>query len=372
MVNVLALRRLRVLLAAAVVLAGGRAWAQVTPAAAKTPPDDTPSVKVGGTIFTDFTYTDKPTIADADGNRVHQSQFNVARAYINVTGNLSHLVAFRITPDVTRESGTGSSLAGSLTFRLKYAFGQLNLDDWLTHGSWVRLGVQQTPFIDFMEGIYRYRFQGNLFVEREGFMTSSDFALSSHVNFPGNYGDVHAGFYNGDGFTRAEPNDQKAFQIRGTLRPFPLGGAWKGLRLTAFYDADHYVKHGARDRFIASATFEHKYANAGFDWLDAKDQTSVKNPELHGQGWSLWATPKFRPLDESKSGFEALLRYDDLKPNKDVSAHKKRTIAGLAYWFPLLRGPSAALLLDLEKVDYDSPLNRPDEQRIALHALLNF
>jgi hypothetical protein len=359
-------------LAFGVVLAGSRASAQVMPAAGGTPPDDTPSVRVGITIFTDFTYTDKPTITDADGNVVHQSQFNVARSYVNVTGNLSHLVAFRVTPDITRESGTGSSLAGSLTFRLKYAFGQLNLDDWLTHGSWVRLGVQQTPFIDFMEGVYRYRFQGQVFVEREGFMTSSDFAISSHVNFPGNYGDVHAGVYNGDGFTRAEPNDQKAFQVRATVRPFPLGGAWKGLRLTGFYDADHYVKHGARDRLIGAATFEHRYANAGFDWLNAKDRTSVTKPEVKAQGWSLWATPKFRPLDESKSGFEALLRYDDLKPNKDVDAHKKRTIVGLSYWFPLLRGPSAALLADFEKVDYDTALSRPNERRYALHALLNF
>jgi hypothetical protein len=359
-------------LAAAAVLAASHASAQVTPAAAKTPPDDTPSVRVGGTIFTDFTYNDKPAITDADGNAVHQNQFNVGRAYINITGNLSHLVSFRITPDITRESGTGSSLAGSLTFRVKYVFGQLNLDDWLTHGSWIRLGAQQTPYIDFMEGVYRYRFQGQVFEEREGFMTSSDFGLSARYNFPGNYGEVHAGVYNGDGFTRAEPNDQKAFQVRGTLRPFPLGGVWKGLRLTAFYDADRYVKHGPRNRFIANATFEHKYANAGFDWLDAKDQTSAKNPKVNGRGWSVWATPKLKPLDESKSGFEALLRYDDLKPNKNVSAHKKRTIAGLSYWFPLLRGPSAAVLLDLEKVDYDSPLNRPDEQRISVHALLNF
>ena len=59
-------------------------------------------------------------------------------------------------------------------------------------------------------------------------------------------------------------------------------------------------------------------------------------------------------------------------PNKDVDDHKKRTIVGLSYWFPLLRGPSAALLADFEKVDYDTALSRPNERRYALHALLNF
>jgi len=135
--------------------------AQVTPPPGQAPPDDTPSVKVGVVIYTDFTYTDEPTTLDADKNTIHPSAFNVGRSYINVTGNLSHLISYRITPDITRETGTGSSLSGSLTFRLKYAFGQVNFDDFLTRGSWARIGVQQTPYVDFMEQIYRYRFQGD-------------------------------------------------------------------------------------------------------------------------------------------------------------------------------------------------------------------
>ena len=72
-------------------------------------------------------------------------------------------LAFRITPDIARETGAGASLSGSAEYRLKYAYGQLSLDDWLPRGSWVRLGIQQTPFVDFQEGIYRYRFQGTVF-----------------------------------------------------------------------------------------------------------------------------------------------------------------------------------------------------------------
>src|SRR5207244_11960957 len=110
----------RVLLTAALAaLVAAPTLAQVTPAAGYTPPDDTPSVRVGTTIYTDYTYIDEPTVKDADGNVIHSNSFNVSRAYINVTGNLSHWVAFRVTPDVSRESGAGSSLSGSLTFRLK-------------------------------------------------------------------------------------------------------------------------------------------------------------------------------------------------------------------------------------------------------------
>src|SRR5881398_278432 len=73
--------------------------AQVTPAAGYTPPDDTPSIKIGAVIFADYTYNQDPTTTDADGNTIHPDSFNVTRSYINITGNVSHLVAFRITPD---------------------------------------------------------------------------------------------------------------------------------------------------------------------------------------------------------------------------------------------------------------------------------
>ncbi len=160
-----------------------RNFAQVTPAAGYTPPDDTPSFKVGTVIFTDYTYTDEPTTTDADGNVIHPSAFNVGRAYINLTGNLNHLISFRVTPDISRLTTTAkglqagesvsTSLDGSLVFRLKYAYGQFNLDQAINKGSWIRLGVHHTPYVDWEEGVYRYRFQGQIFVEREGFLSSS-------------------------------------------------------------------------------------------------------------------------------------------------------------------------------------------------------
>src|SRR5215218_2400321 len=74
--------------------------AQVTPAGGYTPPDDTPSIKIGAVIFTDYTVLQTPKIKDADDNEVTSSAFNVGRAYLNVTGNISHNIAFRITPDI--------------------------------------------------------------------------------------------------------------------------------------------------------------------------------------------------------------------------------------------------------------------------------
>jgi hypothetical protein len=345
-------------------------------------PVDPVTVKVGGTIFADFTYNDAPKIADADKNSVSKSEFEVRRAYVNVTGNITKNISFRITPDVgsrTTTSVTASGLPdgakvtastnydGSLVVRLKYAFGQFNLDDYVTHGSWIRIGQQQTPYIDFMEGIYRYRFQGTIFVDRETFLSSSDLGLSGRFALPNDYGDVHVGFYNGDTYSKAEANDQKALQVRGTLRPFPKVEAVKGLRLTAFYDLDHPVKKADRKRFLAAATFEHKYVNAAFEYLDAKDSSTSTKPAVASSGFSVWVTPR------TTFGLEGLFRYDQLKPDKDVDAKKKRTLVGVAYWFKMFKsGPATAILGDYEQVRYDSALNKATEKRFELKTLFNF
>src|SRR5262245_47531249 len=105
--------------AAALVLGllftAGSAGAQVVPTPENPPPDDNPRVRMGGTLFADYTRTGDPQVVDASGNRVSPSAFNVGRAYINITGQLNHLFAFRFTPDVSRETGAGSSLSGSET-----------------------------------------------------------------------------------------------------------------------------------------------------------------------------------------------------------------------------------------------------------------
>ena len=117
--------------AAAALLAGPPSLAQVTPAAGYTPPDDTPTIKVGATIFTEYSYQDEPLASAVDGTTTktyHPAAFNVTRAYINITGNISHNVSFRVTPDVSRLTTTTTGLAsgekvstsmdGSLTYRL--------------------------------------------------------------------------------------------------------------------------------------------------------------------------------------------------------------------------------------------------------------
>jgi hypothetical protein len=361
------------ILSSAVLAVAVPCAAQVTPAAGYVPPDDTPSIKLGATIYADYTVQQTPKIKDADGNEVISNAFNVTRTYINITGNISHNIAFRITPDITRETESATaatSIAGNYVFRLKYGFVQFNLDDHLNPGrtgSWIRLGVQQTPWVDYMENVYRYRFQGTIFEEREGFLSSSDIGASFHYNFAHNYGEVHTGFYNGETYTRPEANDQKGFMIRATGRPLPMHEWLRGLRVHLFWDKDAYVKNADRERTILSASFEHKYVNAAFDYLWASDQTTVTKTAVDGRGYSLWVTPR------STIGWEGLIRYDRLEPNTEQSGTRHRWIGGVAYWFPHQGNVSTSLLFDVDTQRFDDfATPQPTVRKYAVHALVNF
>jgi hypothetical protein len=140
----------------------------------------------------------------------------------------------------------------------------------------------------------------------------------------------------------------------------------RGLRLHFFYNADHPVDNGERKRFVFTTTFEHKYLNLGFDYIDAKDSSSATKPVVEAQGWSIWVEPR------SGKSLEGLFRYDDLKPAKSVDAKKNRTIAGLSYWFKEKAPLAACLLADVETVHYDKALAKPNEKRFELKALFNF
>jgi len=356
------------------------ALAQITPAAGYTPPDDTPSIKVGVTLYADYTYQDSPQIKDADGNTVNPSAFNVTRSYINVTGNINHIVAFRITPDIVREDGLITLVPpdvisnDSLIFRIKYAFMQFNLDDWMTKGSWARFGIQQTPFIDYTENIYRYRFQGTTFTEREGFYNSSDAGASFHYNFPSNYGDVHVGVYNGEGYTKIDPNDKKAIEIRGTVRPFAANKPiLRGLRVTGFYFGDNYIRDSERTRGVFQTTFESTYVNAGFDYIDAHDQPNFIARDVHSHGPSFWVNPK-KPFDNGSS-VELLFRYDHLNPDLIVDSESRpRTIVGLAYWFPHQGSTvQTTLMLDYDGQTFNNfPVAQLSQKKFAIHGQVIF
>jgi len=177
--------------------------------------------------------------------------------------------------------------------------------------------------------------------------------------------------FNGEGYNKAEVNGRKAFEVRGTVRPFaasPEDSVIRGVRASVFYDADSYVVNGPRNRLIGAVSLEHRIVNAGFEYLSTADRTSIRSPEVDGHGFSVWATPKL------SHGLEALLRYDRLTPDTAaVSRTRDRTIVGGAYWFPLTGGVATAILVDYDGQTFHNALPaQPKQARFGVHGLISF
>jgi hypothetical protein len=137
---------------------------------------------------------------------------------------------------------------------------------------------------------------------------------------------------------------------------------------------------------MGNLTYEHQYFNAGFDYLNAHDQTLPTAPNVHADGYSVWATPR-KPFLNGSS-VEALVRYDHWIPNTSnglASAStapvpgvttfndqkQNRTIVGVSYWFPHQGNVSAAILVDYDGQSFDN-ITTPATKNVALHGLINF
>ena len=333
-----------------------------------------PAISLGVTIFTDYTFRPEPRVFDADGNAIRPGTFNVSRGYIDLQGSINSILQFRLTPDVARDTGEGVSTNGSLRVRLKYTYAVFRLERWTGRwpGAFVRLGLQQTPYIETHSSVYRYRFQGTPFPQRDGGLSSADSGVSARIGFPGNYGDVQAGIFNGEGYQRVEVNDQKSLEIRGTVRPLPASPSFKGLRLTGYYRDDYYQRNAPRRKVFTNVLFEHARFNAGLDVYDGRDQVSRSARALNSKGWSVFATPFFRKKGD---GLEALLRYDWFQPDAMSGGTRHRAILGLAWWFRQPGGGDGltAVMLDYERLTSDGfAIAVPRQQQIALHLMVDF
>ncbi len=165
------------------------------------------------------------------------NEFTVKRGYINFQKSLNHHLSGRITPDLTVDKeGDGE---GDLEMRLKYCYMELKDDGnyWIFTSPKILVGEVYTPWIDFEEKINLYRVVGSHFLDKTTIVSSADFGVTTtaliggKVNetyqkevtnaYPGRFGSLAFGIYNGGGYHALEKNNNKVLQWRLTLRPFP-------------------------------------------------------------------------------------------------------------------------------------------------------
>lgn len=330
------------------------AQAPATPATPAEP--DYPIIRIGVLSYVQY---------DAElRNRDAFNVFDLTRGYININGQLSKNVRFRLTPDVRRIAD--SSLAGTLVLRVKYAF--VELDNVKAARSWVRFGAHQTPWLDFEESIDRYRVQGTMFSEREGLIPgSSDFGVG-YFTPVGKYVDIQTGVYNGEGYAQTDVNKYKSAQGRLTLRPFADRGIANGFRLSGFYSAGWYAADRPRRLGIVMGSFEQTHLVGTLQYLKATESPSAVAPrdiDRHGSSG-------FLEIRQGMNGWAALARLDLLDSDEALDNNsQRRIIAGGAYWFVWPRS-RVGLVVTNEQVHYDAAAARPRENRLLVQTHVEF
>ncbi len=309
---------------AAVAALGAAPLAAQTPAPA-------PQVTVGGVVYAQYLYQDFPTAG------VRQNNFSIQRAYINVIGRFAGGIYTRVTADVYTPPAVTTD--NSRTFRLKYAyFGYTPTGSSLTF----KLGAIHTPWLDWEEALWDYRVQGQMALERGGYVTSSDFGAG--IDYKQGADKVNGQFVivNGEGYSGGSGDFRKDAEVRLSARVMDTDDSSRvgGLRLTGYGQFGKATGGADRNRYLGMVSYRTKQITLAGEFASTKDVA------ITGRVISAFGVYKL-----TNSKIAALARVDITDPNTSVANDKQtRLIGGVSYQV----SPNLRLLADLDRVSFEA------------------
>ncbi len=352
-------------------------------------PEAIKNLHIGGLAY--ISYQNGDRYAGTANETSSYSDFVLKRGYLDVQDDITPYLTGRITTDITRDS------TGDWKVRIKYLYAKFH---WADNGTsfvsqpYVEFGQAHVPWHDYEESINGFRMQDEMFIERNGIFNSADMGVMVGGNFggqmsadykknvdsayAGRYGSFQMGLYTGAGYHAAEKNQNKVFEGRISVRPFP--DAVPGFQFTAFGVSGKGNLAQVPGKELPDWTgwngmlsYESHYFTATAQYLDFKGNQAgtALNPDgsaRRQKGYSFFARGSFPP--SAKWGVMA--RYDRFDPNPDgaptlVDDVQKTLIGGVFY--NLYKDNK--FLLDYQVKQHNDP-KIPDEKRVQLTYQLKF
>lgn len=308
-----------------------------------------PTVTVGGVGYAQFAYHPTDTAKYANN-------FDVTRAYINVMGRFAHGVTVRITPDIYRTSD-------GLTYRLKYGF-----VTWTPDSSALtfKLGLLNTPYVEWEEQLWDYRMQGTIALDRNGYLSSSDLGFLVDGTWGGEKVTLSAGVINGENYNRPLGDKGKDLAGRVSVRLLASDdpGRQGGLRITGYGQTGKPTGGGTRQRLVGVLSYRSKLLTLAGVAGVAKDSllTTPISAERKGRVFSTFGVLRVPP----SSKLQFIGRLDLVDPNTDADDDRHtRVIVGVGYQLT----PNLRLLADLDKVSYQGGVTTPALEVVRSQAL---
>ena len=306
------------------------AAAGAAPLAAQAPTP--PQVTVGGLVYTQYLYQLKDSVN-------HFNSFDVTRAYVNVVGRFSGGVGTRVTADIYRNAD------GSLGYRLKYAFAT-----YTPQGSPLtfKAGQIHTPWLDWEEALCDYRMQGQMAMERAGYLSAADFG----VGVDGKWGPDKVNFQftvvNGETYKAGEVagagGQGKDAMARVSVRVLDTNDSSRvgGLRITGYAAYGKAAGYADRNRYIAMVSYRTRQLTLAGEAAATQDGL---NTATNGHVYSAFGVYK---VPQSKV---AILGRVDITHKQSGAVDKQtRFIGGVSYQLT----PNWRLLGDWDYANYQT------------------
>ena len=307
-------------------------------------------------------------------NGTDYSKFTLKRGYLTVKKSIIPSLSARLTADITQVNDADSNLNGSVAVRLKYLYGQFIFpeNEFLTNPN-IEFGLVHIPWLDFEEHINFYRLQDTMFLERNHTFNSADMGITFSTllggtidkdyqtrvtkYYPGRYGSMAFGIYNGGGYHASEKNNNKVFEGRLTIRPLP--DTLPGLQLSYFgiFGKGNQSTNPDWETNLGFISYQHEFFTLTGQYYTGKGNQSGSN-ENEKKGHSVFA--EIKPIEK----ISFIGRYDHFDPNKDASNDENdRYIFGIAYM--LDKPHHNMIVLDYDTVKYKQS-DTKDDKRIQL------
>ena len=318
-----------------------------------------PQLTVGGVVYGQYLYQLKDSLGA--GN---QNQFSIQRAYINAIGRFSGGLLTRVTLDIA-PTGTGNQQV-----RLKYAyFGWTPNNSKLTY----KLGLIHTPYVDWAEALWDYRMQGPIALDRNGFLTSSDFGAGIDGHWNSEQVNAQLAFVNGEGYSGGTGDNHKDIEARVSFRLSSTNDNSRvgGLRLTGYAGVGKPTSGGTRNRFLGLLSYKTQQITLAAEATSTKDTITGPTPaplaETKGLIMSAFGVYHFNGSKAAVIG-----RVDVVDPNTDTGNNKQtRVIAGLSYQLT----PNLRLLGDADLLSYEAgatPVQDAQAKRALFQVQITF
>jgi len=308
-------------------------------------------------------------VGELDGESYNREY--IGRGYVNIKLKPTDWFQPRVTLDAHQDD------TGDFKVRLKYMYGKfiVPVETPIVTEPNIEFGLVHGPWFDYEEHINYYRMQGTMFIERNKVLNSADagFTIASllgekldkeyreRVNpkYPGKWGSLAFGMYNGGGYHAEENNQNKVFESRISIRP--LGWVLPNLQLSHFFVFGKGNTAEEPDWMLNAfmASFEHEYFTATAQVATGEgnqkgDKVDAVNGEsLEAFGYSGFLEFKLPWIHSSLIG-----RYDNWEWGDTTT---KRIIGGYAFHFM----KHNFILLNVDWVMHEDDA-KPDDWQIGL------